>query len=90
MRCEIWPTGWREQALASARSPTETPGRGNGVEVYAATPFHVTQPQVRPVDLFLDDDDLMVWTTETFGDQAGFQPIERYQTERAEHLAPDV
>jgi catechol 2,3-dioxygenase len=63
---------------------------GNGVEVYAVTPFHVTQPQVRPVDLFLDDDDLMAWTTETFGDQAGFQPIERYQTERAEHLAPDV
>lgn len=60
---------------------------GNGVEVYADTPFHVDQPQVRPVDLFLDDDELMAWTTETFSDQGGFRPKADYEAERAKALA---
>lgn len=59
---------------------------GNGVEVYANTPFHVEQPQVRPVDLFLDDDELLEWTKETFGDVPGFQPISDYQAERVKAL----
>lgn len=60
---------------------------GNGVEVYADTPFHVTQPQVRPVDLFLDDDELLTWTTDTFGDEDGFRPMTDYEAERATELA---
>lgn len=59
---------------------------GNGVEIFANTPFHVNQPQVRPVDLFMDDDELMAWTTETFGDQPGFRPIADYEAERAAAL----
>lgn len=60
---------------------------GNGVEVYADTPFHVTQPQVRPVDLFLDDDELMAWTEETFSTESGFQPKQDYEAGRAEELS---
>lgn len=60
---------------------------GNGVEVYANTPFHVNQPQVRPVDLFLDDDELLAWTTDTFADEPGFGPMDDYESQRAEQLA---
>lgn len=60
---------------------------GNGIEIYADTPFHVDQPQAIPVDLFLDDDQLLAWTTETFGDEPGFQPKADYEAARATHLA---
>lgn len=60
---------------------------GNGVEVYCPTPFHVDQPQVRPVDLFLPEEELMSWTTDTFGDEAGFKPVQDYESSRAEQLA---
>ncbi|MDH3683757.1 MAG: VOC family protein [Acidimicrobiia bacterium] len=60
---------------------------GNGIEIYADTPFHVSQPQAIPVDLFQDDDELLAWTTETFSDEADFRPKADYEAERARHLA---
>lgn len=59
---------------------------GNGIEVYVNTPFHVDQPQGKPVDLFLDDEELLAWTAEAFADEPGFRPIAEYEAERAAEL----
>jgi catechol 2,3-dioxygenase len=60
---------------------------GNGVEVYAETPFHVDQPQVRPVDLSMSDDDAAAWVQQEFADAPGFRSKEDYVQERLDQLA---
>ena len=60
---------------------------GNGVEVFIDTPWHVKQPQGRPLDLAKADDEITAWTQETFKDEGGFGPIDEFYERRSEHLA---
>jgi catechol 2,3-dioxygenase-like lactoylglutathione lyase family enzyme len=60
---------------------------GNGIEVYTPTPYHVSQPQVRPVDLSLDDEAALAWIEENYRNEPGFRPIAEYEAERAAELA---
>jgi catechol 2,3-dioxygenase-like lactoylglutathione lyase family enzyme len=60
---------------------------GNGVEVFLDTPWHVAQPQARPLDLSLDDAEIEAWTEASYRDEPRFGPIEQFYADRAEHLA---
>ena len=60
---------------------------GNGVEVFIDTPWHVAQPQGKPLDLSLSNDEIVAWTQETFGSEPGFGPIDEFYQRRAEQLA---
>ena len=56
----------------------------NGVEIFCDSPFHVAQPQGRPWDTSLDEQQLTEWTREQFTDEQRFGPIEDfYETHRA-------
>jgi hypothetical protein len=55
--------------------------------VYTPTPYHVNQPQVRPVDLSLDDEAALAWIEETYRNEPGFRPMAEYEAERAAELA---
>lgn len=59
---------------------------GNGIEIFCDTPWHVAQPQARPWDPSLSDEELLVWTEKEFQDEDGFGPIEAYYSARADHL----
>jgi catechol 2,3-dioxygenase len=59
---------------------------GNGVEVFLDTPWHVAQPQARPLDLGLDDAEIASWTEAAYRDEPRFGPIEEFYAARAEHL----
>jgi catechol-2,3-dioxygenase len=60
---------------------------GNGVEVFLDTPWHVAQPQARPLDLSLDDAEIAAWTEASYKDEPRFGPIGEFYADRAEHLA---
>jgi len=58
----------------------------NGVEVFCDSPFHVQQPQVRPLDLALGEDALRRVTEEQFGAAPEFKPMaEFYAQHRRRH-----
>jgi catechol 2,3-dioxygenase len=59
---------------------------GNGVEVFLDTPWHVAQPQARPLDLSLDDAEIASWTEAAYKDEPRFGPIGQFYAARAEHL----
>lgn len=50
----------------------------NGIEIFCDSPFHVQQPQLRPWDLAMDEDELLEQTKEQFGSEPGFGPIDDY------------
>jgi len=59
---------------------------GNGVEVFCDSPFAVQQPQIRPWDLAMSEEDLRRQTEERFADQPGFMPAEDfYKAHRRRH-----
>jgi len=58
----------------------------NGIEVFVDTPWHVAQPQARPWDPSLSDDELRTWTEEQFRGEPEFGPIDAYYAARAEKL----
>jgi catechol 2,3-dioxygenase len=60
---------------------------GNGVEVFIDTPWHVAQPQGKPLDFTMTDDELVAWTQENFRDQPHFGPISEFYQSRADHLS---
>ncbi len=59
---------------------------GNGVEIFCDTPWHVQQPQGKPMDLSMSDDELHAWTREEFQKEPGFGPIADFYEAREKHL----
>ena len=59
---------------------------GNGIEVFCDSPWHVAQPQGKPWNLAMSDEEVHTWTRAEFEKEAGFGPIEDFYTARAEHL----
>jgi catechol 2,3-dioxygenase len=59
----------------------------NGVEVFCDTPWHVQQPQARPLDLSKSDEEIHAWTQAEFENEPEFGPIDAYYAKRAEKLA---
>ena len=59
---------------------------GNGVEVFIDTPWHVAQPQGKPIDFSMTDEEIVAWTHETFKTEPQFGPIEAFYQRRADHL----
>lgn len=55
----------------------------NGVEVYIETPWHVQQPQIRPLDLTRSNDEVHSYTLAEFEHEAGFEDIEQFTRRRA-------
>lgn len=60
---------------------------GNGLEIFCDTPWHVSQPQGGPWDPEADNKTILASTLEQFKDDAEFQPIEEYYSDRRDHLA---
>lgn len=80
-------TGIMPLSHGNAWSIYFTDPEGNGIEVFIDSPWHVAQPQGRPLDLSRSDDEIRATTEETFGDEPRFGPIEEFYAGRAEHLA---
>jgi catechol 2,3-dioxygenase len=59
----------------------------NGIEVFIDTPWHVPQPQAKPLDLTKSNDEIVAATQQTFAEEAGFGDIDAFYQRRAEHLA---
>ncbi len=59
---------------------------GNGIEIFIDTPWHVPQPQGRPLDLSKSNEEIMAWTEESFGADYELSPIEDYYADRARAL----
>ncbi len=59
---------------------------GNGLEVFADTPWHVQQPQAKPWDTSLSDEELHAWTQAEFEKEPGFGPIDAFYAARAERI----
>ncbi|MEZ5232851.1 MAG: hypothetical protein R2749_09095, partial [Acidimicrobiales bacterium] len=58
----------------------------NGVEIFIDTPWHVKQPQGKPLDLSKSNDEIVAATREAFADEPEFGPIDAFYQARAEHL----
>jgi catechol 2,3-dioxygenase len=59
----------------------------NGVEVFIDTPWHVRQPQGKPLDLDKSNDEIVEKTRSRFSEEPEFGPIDDFYRRRAEHLA---
>jgi catechol 2,3-dioxygenase len=59
----------------------------NGVEVFIDTPWHVSQPQGKSLDLDKSNDEIIEKTRSRFAEEAEFGPIDDFYRRRAEHLA---
>jgi catechol-2,3-dioxygenase len=59
---------------------------GNGIEVFCDTPWHVQQPQGKPWDPEMSDQELAEWTQAEFEKEPGFGPIGDFYAARAERL----
>jgi catechol 2,3-dioxygenase len=51
---------------------------GNGIEVFCDSPWHVRQPQAKPWDLTMSEDELRRQTKEQFGAEPGFESIDAF------------
>ncbi len=57
---------------------------GNGLEIFADTPWHVQQPQVNFWDPSQSTDEVLTGVESNFADEPGFSPIEHYRAAQAE------
>lgn len=80
-------TGIRPLTHGNAWSIYFQDPEGNGVEIFMDTPWHVAQPQGKPLDLDRPTEEIVNWTAETFATEPGFGPIEEFYNRRKEHLA---
>jgi catechol 2,3-dioxygenase len=61
---------------------------GNGVEIFIDTPWHIPQPQAKPFDISMGDDELAAWTEKEFrADGSDVSSLPDFYAARAEHLA---
>jgi catechol 2,3-dioxygenase len=58
----------------------------NGVEVFIDTPWHVRQPQGKPLDLDKSNEEIIEKTRARFSSEPEFGPIDDFYSRRAEHL----
>lgn len=59
---------------------------GNGIEVFCDTPWHVAQPQGKPWDPSLSEEDLLAWTEREFRGEPEFGPIDAFYEAHAKRL----
>jgi catechol-2,3-dioxygenase len=59
---------------------------GNGIEIFCDTPWHVQQPQAKPLDFSKSDEELEAWTRAEYEGEPGFGPIEAFYAARDAHL----
>ena len=59
----------------------------NGVEVFIDTPWHVRQPQGKPLDLDKSNDEIVEKTRARFSKEPEFGSIDDFYRRRAEHLS---
>ncbi len=55
---------------------------GNGIEIFCDSPWHVTQPQVRPWDISKPNDEVVAATRREFEKAPGFGPIKDFYSAR--------
>lgn len=79
--------GIRPLTHGNAWSVYFTDPEGNGIEIFIDSPWHVPQPQGRPIDLSKSNEEIMAWTEESFGADYDLYPIEDFYAARADHLA---
>jgi catechol 2,3-dioxygenase len=60
---------------------------GNGIEVFCDSPWAVRQPQAKPWDLSLTEEELRRQTEEQFRDEPGFQPIDKFYAQHRRRLS---
>lgn len=60
---------------------------GNGVEIFIDTPWHVPQPQGKPIDLSKTNDEIFAYTEDAFAAEVDLSPLPEFYAQRAEHLA---
>jgi catechol 2,3-dioxygenase len=60
---------------------------GNGVEVFIDSPWHVPQPQGKPIDLSMSDEELIATTEATFAAEVDLIPIGDFYEARQAHLS---
>ncbi len=58
----------------------------NGVEIFIDTPWHVAQPQGKPLDLSKSNDEIIAATREAFADEPEFSDLDGFYQRRAQHL----
>jgi len=56
---------------------------GNGIEVFCDSPWHVQQPQARPWDVSLSNEEIADWTEATFSSEPGFGDIDAFYRKRS-------
>ena len=59
----------------------------NGVEVFIDTPWHVKQPQAKPLDLTKSTDEIVATTQAAFANEPEFGDLAAFYDRRAAHLA---
>jgi catechol 2,3-dioxygenase len=59
---------------------------GNGLEVFCDSPWNVRQPQGKPWDLSMSEDELRRQTEEQFRDQPDFRPMSEFYAEQRRRL----
>jgi catechol 2,3-dioxygenase len=59
----------------------------NGIEVFIDTPWHVQQPQGKPLDLSKSNDEIVADTRAAFADEPGFGDLGEFYQGRADHLS---
>jgi len=59
---------------------------GNGLEVFCDSPWGVRQPQVKPWDLSMSEEELRRQTEEQFKDEPDFRPIAEFYAEHRRRL----
>ena len=55
---------------------------GNGIEVFWDTPWHIEQPQAKPWDVSMNEQQALEWVRENFGGEETFEPRESYYVPR--------
>jgi len=55
---------------------------GNGIELFCDSPWHVSQPQVRPWDIGQSNEAVVAATRAEFQKEPGFGPIDEFYTAR--------
>ena len=60
---------------------------GNGIEIFIDTPWHVPQPQGRPLDLTKTDEEIVAETEASFAADYELSPLEDFYARRADELA---
>lgn len=56
--------------------------KGNGIEVFWDTPWHVAQPEDMPWDLSMDQEQALEWLQESFNEAAAFEPCDAHSARR--------